>query len=345
MKKFFSGLILLMCAVSLFAQDCPICGDWGGVYTDGDGKNVKAVINIKANGDEYIIRLKQVYCNGVVKYDDFTGYTFRVAYSNSDSTLIRWVKLDRVINQRGRNADGDEYDKTDVYRRHSLKINGEKMIFKMWDGFDRMYESSYEPGLYERLCVDVENMITCTLIKGDEVTSFSEICQSEKMLSNKDMGQDCSICGDWHGVYFSGYSNGSTIQPGNVKVTIRIIKSGDGYAVREKKIYPGGEVVEYSDFEDYTFNTKYSDSDSTLILWRRLLSVEYKEGADRYCGAYDRTDRYYYYGIKIKGSKMMYGSGPITDRFREFDDRYYRVCSDDSYFDWSVTLYKDDEDW
>ncbi len=185
MKKYFiGGLLCLAYTLSASAQDGLICGDWGGVYTDYNGRNIKMVISLKANGKEYLVRLKQVYCNGEVKYDDFAGYTFHVSYSNSDSTLIYWNKFEREINQKGQNADGDEYERTDVYRRYSVKIKGGEMTFKSWYGYDRMYEPSYEPG-YVRLSVDREHLITRTLIKGDTVASFSEICKNEKIVSVK----------------------------------------------------------------------------------------------------------------------------------------------------------------
>jgi hypothetical protein len=105
MRKLFIAILLCysyVCSVS--AQECSICGNWGGIYTDDNGRNVKTIINIKANGDDYIVRLKQVYCNGGVKYDDFTGYRFHIAYSNRDSTFIHWNKYEREINQKGQNT-------------------------------------------------------------------------------------------------------------------------------------------------------------------------------------------------------------------------------------------------
>lgn len=174
MKKII--LLLTLCTMfahPVFSQECSICGDWQGIYSEEGVGNIKIIIRIKANGDDYIVRLKRIYPNGSVEYENFEEYTINVAQddpnwlwwqkkiredetSGSFRKAIRYMDTDQIF------YDNEFYDKTEVYKRYNVKITGNKMVHEDWIGYDRMRKIDNLPGEYFR--TGTENFFVKTFV-------------------------------------------------------------------------------------------------------------------------------------------------------------------------------------
>lgn len=182
MKKFL--LFVIVCAAFTFstnAQECAVCGDWQGVYTEEGVGNVKIIIRVKQNGNDgdYIVRLKRIYPNGKVEYENFEEYTINV--SKNDPNLLWWQKKLREDDTPGtfrkamRYMDTEEivydnsayYDRTEIYKRYNIKVTGNKMVHEDWVGYDRMHHIDSPPGEYFRTGTENFSIKTYVLYKDD----------------------------------------------------------------------------------------------------------------------------------------------------------------------------------
>ena len=98
MKKLL--FLILFCSTSIasvFAQECPMCGDWVGVfdyprYDKSKDRLVSAqkkmVIRIRKNDDQYSVRIKTRYVDSPGEYVYWTDWKLHQAYENK--IVLKW---------------------------------------------------------------------------------------------------------------------------------------------------------------------------------------------------------------------------------------------------------------
>lgn len=182
MKKFILFILVCLAGVPLTsAQDCPLCGDWKGIYqmeTDKGTVTIKITLRIRENDGEYDVRRKSEYTDGSVYYDNFEEY--KMEYSENEPNFLGWYKFIYSDDEPGyfrqklyyENTDQVVYDrtyyyKTDVYMVYNATVKGNKMIHKQWWAYNRMGKLSHSEEYY-KLGTEKEVERTYTLYKDDD---------------------------------------------------------------------------------------------------------------------------------------------------------------------------------
>ena len=148
MKKEIITLVCIICGLTASAQDCPICGDWHGVYNGSyrdmtvdrlkDGI-IKIHIRVKKNGDSYIVREKTEFPDGRVVYSDFENYTF---YNNQKNpSFIGWEETNPDVEYKDKMEDGRYRYRYEYVLRYTIVVEGGKMTYTTWVGVDKYVRS------------------------------------------------------------------------------------------------------------------------------------------------------------------------------------------------------------
>lgn len=181
-KVFILAITCIISGVDIFAQDCPICGDWHGVYNDvyldantdkpKDG-NIKIHLRIRKNGDGYIVRKKRELPDGRILYDDFEDYTF--TQKENDPNFLGWHESNPEVEYKDKMDDGRYFYRYEYVLRNNVYAEGNKMKHNWWlaiDEYRRLgpYSPDFHFGDFCDFPVETERRFlrTVTLYKDDD---------------------------------------------------------------------------------------------------------------------------------------------------------------------------------